>query len=193
MTLFVPKKAVPSVPTHETSRTKAWYRSYQGVELLVPRHGTAPPKSTEPLPEASRYIVLRLYLIGIGENLFGIAELHHLTHIKKAVLSLTRAACCLMGNDYNGVLLLQFVYKLLYLSRGNGVEGQTPAHPSIGRTEIPPWHGLCKGAAAVRRKGVSDTLSLSFTSSHSAAPFRGLLYPSADKKALSVTPFTRNP
>ena len=102
------QRAVPSVPTHETSRTKAWYRSYQSVKLLVPRHGTAPAKArNSPLPEASRYIVLRLYLIGISENLFGIAELHHLTHIKESrTIAYAGSLLHIMGNDYNGVLLL---------------------------------------------------------------------------------------
>ena len=156
MTLFVPKGG--------TIRTNACNFPYQSVKLLVPRHGTAPAKArNSPLPEASRYIVLRLYLIGISENLFGIAELHHLTHIKESrTIAYASSLLHIMGNDYNGVLLLQLVDKFLYLSRGNGVEGRRRLiHQQDGR-RYRHGTGYAKALLLSAGKGVGRYLELVF-------------------------------
>src|SRR5690242_10642848 len=63
-------------------------------------------KSTIP----SRNIILRLLLLGRGENLPGLAGFHYLTQMEKA--SLLRNPCCLlhrMGDNDDGELLLQLV------------------------------------------------------------------------------------
>ena len=87
-----------------------------------------------PLPEASRDVVLRLHLIGIRKYLPGISKLHHLPHIEES--RIITDTCCLLhvvGDDDDSVLLLQLVDSSSTLAVEMG--SRADAGSSISRTE----------------------------------------------------------